>query len=151
MIKLTQRNVIIILCILVFIYIMYRRFFKFKFPVEGYSLKNISQDYGGDHNGIDIAAAAGTPILAAMDGKVESVYYDNLGGNQIILNHFANKKTGYAHLTDTFVKVGDKVTRGQKIGTVGWTGYVIPASPAGAHLHFVVTKDGANVDPKKWL
>lgn len=147
MIKLTQRNIIILIVIsLIVLYIVYRRFFKMKFPIEGASLKNVSQEFGGEHNGIDIAFRQGAPILAAMDGKVDAVYFDNLGGNQIILSHFANKKTGYAHLTETFVKAGDKVAKGQKIGSLGSTGY-----STGPHLHFTVSKDGINQDPKKWL
>ncbi len=95
------------------------------------------------HEGIDIGAARGTPILAANDGLV--VYSDNgmTGyGNAVLVVHADASVTLYGHCTATFVVAGQRVARGEVIAAVGDTGLA-----HGAHLHFELHVDGHAVDP----
>ncbi len=98
------------------------------------------------HNGIDIAAATGTAVYAYADGKVTSVSQDNTLGKYITIDHGGGLKTRYLHLSAYKVSVGDKVTAGQRIGSVGNTGY-----STGSHLHFEVLKNGAYVSPWNYI
>ena len=97
------------------------------------------------HSGIDLGGnSEGTPVLAPASGKVVALYYRrSCGGNQIIINHIVNGKyytTQYMHLLTMKVKVGDIVTKGQTIGTVGGgrgtSSY--ETCSTGAHLHFMM-------------
>lgn len=95
------------------------------------------------HNGVDIAAPAGTPVYAAADGTVIKAGWDSTGfGNRITLQHKQGRKTLYGHLQMATVQANHIVTRGQMIGRVGSTGY-----SSGPHLHFGLYIDGAAVDP----
>ena len=97
------------------------------------------------HNGVDMAAPKGTPVLAAGDGRVVQAWDDTThgGGNSIILQHADGTKTGYAHLSQIGVKPGDIVQAGQPIGAVGATGRA-----TGPHLHFTVRDArGRRIDP----
>ncbi len=97
------------------------------------------------HNGIDIVIPSGTEIFSPLDGVVTAVYSNTAGGNQLAIKH-TNYSTGYAHLTKSLVKIGDKVTKGQKIAISGNTG-----QSTGAHLHFVLKdKAGNYLDPAKF-
>lgn len=106
--------------------------------------------YGGKewHNGVDIGAPFGTPIAAIAEGKVVSVYEDEkLGGKQIRLKHTNGWASGYAHMSQQLVKVGEKVERGSIIGLVGSTG-----KSTGNHLHLTLTDpEGNKVDPEKYI
>ncbi|MBS3945194.1 MAG: M23 family metallopeptidase [Melioribacter sp.] len=99
------------------------------------------------HNGIDIAAPEGTPVLATSDGIViiagEDFYYN---GNFILLDHGLGLSSIYLHLSKLNVKTGDKVTKGQKIGEVGSTG-----RSTSAHLHWGVQWYGNRIDPMSLL
>lgn len=100
------------------------------------------------HNGIDIAVPSGTEVKAPADGKVSAVYYHELGGNSMTIEHANGYKTGYAHLRDMpAFKKGDVVKKGDTIAFVGNTG----SHTTGAHLHFTVRKDGVLVDPLKHI
>lgn len=99
------------------------------------------------HRGVDIKATTGTPLYAAADGKVIKAGWGGGGGNTVIVEHsFANSskkvQTVYMHMSKIDVKVGDSVTKGQKVGAAGNTG-----NSGGAHLHYAVRFDGVNVDP----
>lgn len=98
------------------------------------------------HNGIDLAAATGTAVYAYADGKVTSVLQDNTLGKYITIDHGNGLKTRYLHLSAFKVSVGDKVTAGQRIGSVGNTGY-----STGSHLHFEVLKNGSYVSPWNYI
>ena len=99
---------------------------------------------GGAHEGIDIAAIAGSDIVAAADGVVTFSGYNNDGyGNLVIISHpQSNLTTLYAHNSTNYVRVGEKVERGEVIATVGSTG-----RSRGNHLHFEVLRDNVSLDP----
>ncbi len=102
------------------------------------------------HDGIDIAARAGTNVLAASAGTVLSVEDDALMGTTVTLEHSGGYQTVYANLqAKPPVSKGDSVTAGQIIGAVGST--AAAESAQGPHLHFSVTKDGDVVDPNTFL
>ena len=94
------------------------------------------------HTGIDMACATGTPIRAAMSGKVAYVGWSNIFGNYVIINHANGYQTLYGHMSKTLAKKGQVVDQSTKIGLVGSTGY-----STGPHLHFTVYKNGNLVDP----
>lgn len=102
------------------------------------------------HNGIDIAANLGTPIISPWDGVVSSKWYDSTNGYAIRIKHNNKYTTGYAHMlnaTPNDIIVGSKVNKGNVIGYVGNTG-----SSTGAHLHFVVYDEAQKaIDPLKIL
>lgn len=89
--------------------------------------------YNEYHDGIDIKASTGTPIRAAYSGKVTISKLSSSAGNYIVIYHGNNLYTEYMHCNERYVSVGDTVTAGQTIGTVGSTGW-----STGAHLHFSV-------------
>ena len=94
------------------------------------------------HTGTDMACPEGTPILAAMSGKIADVGSNRTYGNYIIINHGNGYQTLYAHMSKTIAKKGQWVSQGTKIGLVGSTGY-----STGPHLHFMVYKNGNRIDP----
>jgi murein DD-endopeptidase MepM/ murein hydrolase activator NlpD len=126
------------------------------YPVDGY----ITSSYGmrlhpvykrwALHDGTDFGAACGTPIRAAASGTVVGRYYDGGYGNRVIIDHGwvsgGGLGTTYNHLSSYSANVGDRVQRGEVIGFVGSTGY-----STGCHLHFMVFRNGATVDPMGWL
>lgn len=89
------------------------------------------------HNGIDIAAPEGTPILAARDGYVSLVRggdaWNGGYGNYVVVTHDGGVQTLYAHMSSVDVLQGQKVNKGQKVGGMGNTG-----QSTGVHLHFEV-------------
>lgn len=99
------------------------------------------------HTGIDLAITQGTPIKAAMSGKIAVVGYTNVYGNYVIIDHENGYQTLYAHMQKPApVKKGQRVAQGTKIGLVGNTGY-----STGPHLHFTVYKNGKLIDPETVL
>jgi len=98
------------------------------------------------HNGIDIAAEAGTQVLAAADGQVYTVYDDETMGTTVVIRHEGGYVSVYSSLDDELaVGTGDTVTCGQVIGKVGNTALMECA--IGDHLHFSVTCNDEPVDP----
>lgn len=117
---------------------------KLLWPVEGGKLSSRFGKRGKrPHEGIDIAAAEGSAILAAADGVV---IYAGSGlrgyGNLVIVRHGGGVVTVYAHNKRNLVREGVKVKQGQVIGEVGHTGRT-----TGNHLHFEVRKDEVPRDP----
>lgn len=98
------------------------------------------------HTGIDIANSYGTPIYAANPGKVIRASYYGAYGNTVIVDHGNGYKTLYAHLQSFNVSVGDMVSRGQKLGGMGSTGY-----STGPHLHFEVRVNGTPKNPINYI
>ena len=94
------------------------------------------------HRGIDIPAPAGTAIRAAESGTVITAAKHSSYGNYVIVSHGNGYATLYAHCTALYVSVGQKVTKGETIASVGSTGY-----SSGNHLHFEVRLNGVLTDP----
>lgn len=100
-----------------------------------------------NHRGLDIAAPNGTPIYAAASGTVIS--YRNLRngyGRHIVIDHGNGVQTLYAHTSAVYVKVGDRVSKGQKVAAVGRTGWA-----TGYHLHFGIMINGVYKNPELYL
>lgn len=98
------------------------------------------------HNGIDIAASTGTAVYAYASGTVISVSQDNTLGKFIAVDHGNGLVTRYLHLSKFNVSKGDRVATGDRIGSVGNTGY-----STGSHLHFEVLKNGSYQDPWNYI
>ena len=102
------------------------------------------------HNGVDIAAEAGTPVCAAADGEVYTVYEDDTMGMTVVICHADGYTTRYSSLAaEVSVQPGDQVKAGQTIGSVGQTALL--ESAIGDHLHFSVTCNDEAMDPEEFL
>ena len=99
------------------------------------------------HNGVDMAAAQGTPIYAAKSGKVTTASYQAGGaGYYVSINHGDGFSSIYMHMTHFIVSPGQYVTAGQVIGYVGSTG-----GSTGPHLHFGISYNGSYVNPMNYI
>ena len=126
----------------------------FCWPCPAY--KYVSSDFGNRihptlkinlfHNGVDLAAPAGSNILAAYDGEVVSASYTAAMGNYVMIDHGGGLYTVYMHASKLNVSVGQEVKRGDVIAYVGSTG-----RSTGNHLHFSVRKDGDYVSPWNYI
>ena len=98
------------------------------------------------HSGLDIAAPAGTNIVAAADGKV--TFSGTMGGygNLIIITHENGIQSYYGHCSKLYASVGDEVKAGDLIAAVGMTGQA-----TGYHLHFEIRKNGSTINPQKYI
>ena len=101
-----------------------------------------------NHKGIDIGASSGSPIVAALDGKVIQTGYNGARGNYIMIDHGGGVISLYQHgVTGSIsVSTGQKVSQGTRIMSVGSTGYA-----TGPHLHFEVWENGTPVNPLTYL
>lgn len=124
------------------------------FPVADKGLKDIISGFGDArgnrrHEGIDIKAGQGTPVLAIADGVVERIKNGGKGGRQIWLKMADGRQAFYAHLQEQWVEEGESVRFGQAIGSVGNTGNARHTSP---HLHFEIIFPAVGaVDPIQYL
>ena len=133
--------------------------FKTMAPVEGETVAEYAMDclsYNRTtrdwrvHNGVDIAAEEGTPVMAAADGTVYTVYDDETMGTTVVIRHEEGYTTKYSCLAqEVMVAAGDTVTMGQQIGCVGTTALL--ESALEPHVHFSVTCDNEVVDPADFL
>jgi len=99
------------------------------------------------HGGLDLISQQGEPVLASADGTVKDVVHSSKGlGNVVLIDHGNGYQTRYAHLENTRVVKGKKVTRGQQIGQVGMSG-----NSFAPHLHYEVLKDTLRLDPLNYL
>jgi murein DD-endopeptidase MepM/ murein hydrolase activator NlpD len=98
------------------------------------------------HNGLDIAAPEGTPVLAAGAGRVLDIGDYFFNGRNVVLDHGQGLLSLYAHLQSVDVTPPEPVEAGRQIGTVGMTGRV-----TGPHLHFSIYLNAVAVDPTLFL
>lgn len=126
----------------------------FKWPAPSYT--RISDEFGWRihptlgvrkfHNGIDMAAPGGSPILAAYGGVVVASAYNGTMGNYVMINHGGGLYTIYMHASALYVSEGQTVSMGDRIAAVGTTG-----RSTGNHLHFGVRLNGEYVNPNSYL
>jgi murein DD-endopeptidase MepM/ murein hydrolase activator NlpD len=128
-------------------------------PIQGITPDNLISGFGirinpfhkgkYQHDGIDLGFTKGTEVLAAGNGKVLTFSRSTLNaglGNYIDIDHGNGIVSRYAHLQDVNVSWGQKIVKGQKIGTVGSSG-----GSAAPHLHFEILKNGKNVNPMIYM
>ncbi len=126
--------------------------FRFNWPVHG----RISGRYGNRyhpiyhrrmmHTGLDVAARHGTPIRAALDGRVKFTGWKGGYGRTVIVEHPNGFETLYGHCSSITVKTGANVKRGQEIARVGSTGI-----STGPHVHFEVRENRKRINPERVL
>ena len=119
---------------------------RFIWPVPNY--KYCSRWYSSGHKGVDICAAAGTPIYATASGTVTKAGYNKAGagtgyGYSVVVNHGGGYTSVYAHCLSLAVHAGQSVKQGQLIGYVGSTG-----RSSGNHCHFEIRLNGSYVPPQ---
>lgn len=132
---------------------------SFTVPVEGEMMKEYAKDklvYSEtlkewtQHTGVDIKAEKTTIVKASEAGKVTAIKNDPRYGITVIIEHVNGYETRYANLlTAEFVSIGEEVTIGQTIGTVGNTGAFEVLDDC--HLHFEILKDGEYLDPQVFI
>ena len=108
-----------------------------KHPVLGYTRP---------HYGVDYAAASGTPIYAAGEGRISFAGIKGGYGKAVIVEHDYGLKTVYGHLNSYNVKAGDKISRGDIIGVQGTTG-----RSTGHHLHYEIIKGRQRYSPLEFI
>ncbi len=102
--------------------------------------------WGRMHEGVDLAGAHGSPIYATADGVVVHAGPENGYGQLVSIRHDFGLETRYGHLSAINVTVGQKVSRGDKIGAMGNTG-----RSTGTHLHYEVRVNGAAKNPMIYI
>lgn len=121
-------------------------------PVHGrltsfFGRRNLGMGTSSFHTGLDIAAPAGTPVVAARSGTVTFAGWSSQGyGYLVKIRHVGGAETWYAHFSRILVDVGQYVRQGEVIGRVGSTGI-----STGPHLHFEVREGGRPLDPLSFL
>jgi len=136
-----------------------KKVFKTASPVAGQTVAGYAMDclsYNATtrdwrvHNGVDIAAAAGTEVRAAADGTVYTTFEDDRMGTTVVIRHNGGYTTSYSSLAPELkVSAGDSVKLGQAIGCVGST--ALTESAMGDHVHFSVTYRDEAMDPADFL
>jgi murein DD-endopeptidase MepM/ murein hydrolase activator NlpD len=98
------------------------------------------------HQGLDIATPHGQPIFSPSDGTVVFNGTEGGYGKVLVIDHGYGVKTRYGHLAEVFVRLGDRVQRGEKVAAVGNTG-----RSTGPHLHYEVRVNGIPENPRKFI
>jgi murein DD-endopeptidase MepM/ murein hydrolase activator NlpD len=122
-------------------------------PLEDFSFAQTGASIGSkvnpfykvemQHDGLDLIAPSGKPVLAAADGVVKEVVRSRKGhGNMVVIDHENGYYTKYAHLSEIRTAKGRRVSRGTEIGHVGMSG-----NSFAPHLHYEVLKDTVALDP----
>lgn len=113
-------------------------------------LYNVTMSDWRTHDGIDIAAEAGTVVNAVAGGTVEDVFADDLYGTTVVIDHGNGLKSYYANLqAQPNVAAGDTITAGQTIGAVGKT--ALCETSEVYHLHLAMSLEDQSVDPTEYL
>lgn len=161
-----MKKTLLFLLIILPVYLIASLYFLDKFyflcPIEYERDIIIRSDQRGDgffaakrsgnrlHNGIDLFAKIGTPVLVPRAGRVIAATQSQGMGKYVILKHFDNIITLYGHLSEIYVAKNDFVRQGQIIGSVGKTGNANhPAIQP--HLHFEVRRNKVPQDPMEYL
>lgn len=136
-----------------------KKIFKTAAPISGQEVAGYAMDclsYNETtrdwriHNGVDLAAEAGTEVMAAADGVVYTTYTDDMMGTTVVIRHEGGYTTQYASLAaELTVSAGDPVTVGQVIGYVGETALI--ETSVGPHVHFSVLCNDESLDPAEFL
>jgi murein DD-endopeptidase MepM/ murein hydrolase activator NlpD len=119
---------------------------QLQWPLRGVLYARFGRKGKSPHDGIDLAAPAGTPVRTAGEGSVLFAGPQQGYGLLVIVEHAHGLVTVYAHNRDLRVRTGQQIREGQVIATVGESG-----KTSGPHLHFEVRQDGAPVDPLEIL
>lgn len=120
----------------------------FAYPNSGKISSYFGWRFGRMHYGIDIPNASGTPVHASEGGVVTSYTGVHSGyGNVVEISHGSGFTSRYAHLTKIMVIAGQRVGKGDVIGTVGTSG----TASSGAHLHFEIRNSGTPYNPRFYL
>lgn len=98
------------------------------------------------HNGIDIPLPVGTDLRAMYNGKIADIYENTQGGIQMLIDYDNGFRSGFAHLSETLVKKGETVKKGQIVARSGNTG-----QSTGPHLHLTLRKNGELVNPENYV
>ena len=98
------------------------------------------------HGGTDYSAPRGSPVVSVNDGRVALVAEYFFPGRLVVVDHGLGLYTLYFHLDEARVEIGERVVRGQPLGTLGSTGRA-----TGPHLHFGVQVGAARIDPERLL
>lgn len=126
-------------------------------PVDGQIINGFSGDelvyyaslnIWATHNGVDIKAERGTPVVAALAGTVSEAYSNESDGGMIVITHSDSSKTVYAGLEEIIIKADDKVNAGQHIANIGEMPRELDLS---YHLHFEYIVNGEWKDPTKYF
>ena len=117
---------------------------QFVWPVPQY--KYVSRWMGNGHNGADICAAYGVPIIASDSGVVVTATYHWSYGNYVVIDHGNGWRTLYGHMSSIAVSAGQGVARGQVIGYIGSTG-----NSTGNHCHFEMYQNGVRVSARNFF
>ncbi len=121
----------------------------FTFAADHLAFNETTRDWR-THEGADYSAELGTPVVAAADGSVYTIYEDKSYGMTVVLQHADGYTTHYSNLSEEVsVTVGQSVKAGEPLGTVGQTACVETASVP--HLHFAVYQNNSPVDPEEFL
>ncbi len=128
-------------------------------PIENFDLSKLVSGFGTrinpfhkghyHHDGVDIASSRGSLVLSAGHGQVIMTKRSDMlagFGNYVEIDHGHGVITRYSHLEDIHVRIGQKIKKGQTIGSVGSSGGSIAP-----HLHYEVIQEGANIDPIKFF
>jgi murein DD-endopeptidase MepM/ murein hydrolase activator NlpD len=121
---------------------------QYLWPIIGLRITSrVGTRWGKLHGGIDVAAARGSIVVGATDGTVIFVGDQGAYGHCVYVENHDGTVAWYAHLTESVVKVGDKIVRGQIVGVSGNTG-----RSTGPHLHFEMrTQQGIILDPEHFF
>ncbi len=119
---------------------------SFSRPASGSLSSRYGARWGRNHNGIDIAGATNSDVLAADGGVVTYAGWMQGYGNYVIINHENGYETAYGHNNSIVVSVGDRVAKGAVIAKMGNTG-----NSTGTHCHFEVKKNGVFQDPLQFV
>ena len=124
--------------------LFYGSFTHYSLPCAGKKTSGFGKRWGKSHYGIDLGGDKGDCIYSAFDGVVRYARYNKGGyGNLVVIRHYNDLETYYAHLAEISVKPGSKIKAGTIIGKMGSTGH-----STGDHLHFEIRILGYPIDPE---